>query len=128
MNKINNKESGVSNLGYLLTILVVLATVFSSYQILPFYYSYYELLGEMDAKAVMASELTDSKIIEGVKNVIRKNNIPVDVSELKINRFDDKIIISLSYQEVFFIDFGNGYDYDLWVFNFNPKVERRIGK
>ncbi len=120
------KEKGASNLSYMLTILVLLAGIFSASQILPFYYSYYELLGEMEAKAVNGREVSDQQIIEGVNNVIRKNNLPADIDSLKINRLDDKIIISLDYEEVFFVDFGSGYDYDLWVFKFSPRVEKNI--
>lgn len=120
------KEKGASNLSYMLTILVVLAGVFAASQILPFYYSYYELLGEMEAKAVNGSEISDQKIIEGLNNVIRKNNIPADIEDLKINRLENKIIISLEYEEVFYVDFGDGYDYDLWVFKFTPRVEKNI--
>ena len=118
------REGGFTNLGYLVTILVIVASVFAISQIGPFYYSYYELRGEMDAKAVNADQLKDSQIIEGINSVLKKNNIPADIENLKINRLTDKIVISLEYQEVFYIDFGGGYDYDLWVFNFKPTVER----
>jgi len=120
------REKGATNLSYMLTILVVLAGVFSASQILPFYYSYYELLGGRDANAVNGREIRDQQIIEGVNRVIRKNNIPADIELLKINRLEDKIIISLDYEEVFYVDFGSGYDYDIWVFKFSPRVEKNI--
>jgi hypothetical protein len=119
-------QRGVTNIGYLLTILLILASIFAISQIGPFYYSYYELRGEMDAKAVMGKDLSDARITEGINQVVKKNNIPANIEDLKINRFEDKIIISLEYEEVFYVDFGSGYDFDLWVFKFNPKVERPI--
>lgn len=119
-------QKGITNLGYLLTILVILASLFTAYNVFPFYYSYYELRGEMDAKAVKASELSDKEIIEGVNQVIRKQNIPANIEDLKINRLDNKIVMSLPYEEVFYVDFGNGYDFDIWYFSFNPTVERPL--
>lgn len=119
-------EKGITTLGYLLTILLILSSLFTAYNVLPFYYCYYELRGEMDAKAVSARELSDKEITEGINQVIRKNNIPADIEKLQINRFDDKIVISIAYEEVFYVDFGHGYDFDIWYFSFNPKVERPL--
>ena len=52
--------------------------------------------------------------------------ISISIEDLKINRLDNKIVMSLSYEEVFYVDFGNGYDFDIWYFSFNPVVERPL--
>lgn len=118
-------EMGFGSLGGLLFVLFGLIAVFLASQVIPFYYSYYEIQGLMQAQADVSSELNDRDIRQNITQEIKKLNIPVNPEEeLKINRLNDGIIIDLYYQEVLYVDFGNGYDYDLWTFTFNPRGER----
>lgn len=118
-------NQGFLSIGALLFILFVSAAVFLGSQIIPFYYSYFEIQGLMQAQADKASEFTDKEIYQTIRAEMKKLNIPADPEEdLKINRFNNKVVIELSYQEVLYVDFGNGHDYDLWTFDFNPRGER----
>jgi len=124
---IRTRENGVSNLGILLFVFFVLGGVYVSSQVFPFYYSFYELQGLMQAQADKASEFSDAEIKSNIAREIRKHGIPADPDEdIMINRFSGKIVIECSYEEVFYVDFGDGYDYDLWTFQFNPRGESRL--
>lgn len=120
-----HRERGIGRLGMLIFILIVLATGFVAWQIVPFYVYYYDIVGMMEAQAKKASVFKDSEIRQTLKERIRDLELPVDNpdDDLKINRFDDKIIIDLKYTEVFYVDLGEGRVYDLHYFNFNPHVE-----
>lgn len=119
-------QGGASRIGMLLMVLFLLVFIFVGFQSAPFYYSYYELKGLMQAQADRAEELNDGKIVENITNAIKKLNIPVSPEELRINRYSGKIVIEIQYSEVLFIDFGGGYDYDLWEFEFNPRAESAL--
>lgn len=119
-------ERGASNLGILITILFLLAIIFVGFQCAPFYYSFYELKGLMQAQADKADEFTDGQILENITRAIKKLQIPVNPEELKINRYAGKIVIEINYSEMLYVDFGGGYDYDLWEFNFNPRAESAL--
>jgi hypothetical protein len=123
---VQSDQRGASNLGILTTILFLLAAIFVGFQSAPFYYSYYELKGLMQAQADKAGEFTDGQISENIRKAIKKLNIPVDSEELKINRYAGKVVIEIEYSEVLFIDFGGGYDYDLWEFEFKPRAESSL--
>jgi cell division protein FtsL len=118
-------EMGFGSLGSLFFVFIILLVVFVASQVIPFYYSYYEINGLMQAQANISSELSDRDIRRNITQEIKKLNLPVNPEEdLKINRTNGGIVIDLYYQEVLYVDFGNGYDYDLWTFTFNPRGER----
>ena len=119
-------QKGANNIGILLFILFILSGVYVCSQVFPFYYSYYELKGLMESQAEKANEFKDGDIKRVLTRAIKKLDIPADPEELKINRFSGKIIIELKYSEVLFVDFGGGYDYDLWEFNFQPRAEKPL--
>lgn len=119
--------SGMSRTGLLLVVLFISAGVFIGSQVLPFYYYYHELLGMMEAQARKASVFTDQEIRQTLLAEIKKLEIPIESpDELKVNRFNNKIVIELSYQEVLFLDLGGDRVYDLYVFEFNPRVEQPL--
>lgn len=119
-------QKGASNLGILLSLLFTFAGIFVAYQVLPFYYSFYELQGLMESQAEKASEFKDGEIIRVLTRTIKKLNIPADPENIRINRLSGRVIIELNYSEILFVDFGGGYDYDLWEFEFNPKAEKPL--
>jgi len=120
-------ENGLNRLGVLFFLLFVLVVGFTSWQIIPFYYYYYELIGTMESQADKASVFTDREIREVLNIKIRKLEIPIeDKDDLKIHRFNNKIIIELEYEEVFYVDLGEDRVYDIHVFKFNPRVERPL--
>ena len=81
----------------------------------------------MQSQADKASVFTDAEIREVLLKQIKKLEIPVDSpDDLKINRFGNRIVIELKYQEVLYLTLGEEYDWDLHVFEFNPRVEQDI--
>lgn len=126
INKSTHTQTGASNLAILVFILCILAGVYVCSQVFPFYYSYYELKGLMESQAEKGGELKDGDIKRVLTKAIKKLDIPADPENLKINRYAGKIIIELKYSEVLFVDFGDGYDYDLWEFNFEPRAEKPL--
>lgn len=120
------RDGGQTRLGLLLFLLLLVAGVWAGFKIIPFYYYYNEIQGLMDAQAAKASLFSDEKIRKELLKRIRKLEIPInDPEDLKINRFDGKIVIDLKYEEVLYIDLGEDRVYDLWIFKFNPHVERQ---
>lgn len=117
-------ERGGSRLGWLLTILIFLCGFYACWQIFPFYYYYYELVGLMEEQANKAQVFTDDEIRRNIEKKIKELDIPVDdMDDLKINRFNGKIVIDLQYSEVLYVDLGDK-TYDLYTFQFNPHVEK----
>jgi len=123
---LRRSEDGISRLGVLIFVLIIVAGLFVSYQVFPFYYYYWELEGLMQAQADKASVFSDEEIRRNILEKIKKLEIPIDDPEdLKINRFDGLISIDVAYDEVLFLDWGEK-TYDLHVFHFNPHVEQPL--
>ena len=118
---------GMSKLGALFFVTIFGSVTWVFYHVIPFYYSFYEIEGQMEALAVKASLFSDSYIQQELMRFIKKLDIPVDNPEdIKINRFEGKILIDLKYQEYLTLELGEGRDYDLWIFDFNPHVEHEF--
>jgi hypothetical protein len=113
----------MSRLGVLLLVLIVSCGVFVGSQVFPFYYYYWEVQGLMEAQANKASVFSDREILQTLKESLYKLKIRYSEDDLKINRAGGRIYIDLTYEEVLYVDFGEGYDYDLHVFKFNPHAE-----
>ena len=113
------------SVGLLLTILVVGAMVFAGRQVVPFYYYYYEFLGQMEAQARNAATNTDGQIRRYLVQRARELELPLGSPEddIVITREGNKITIETHYTEVFYVDLGEGYSWDLWFFKFFPRVE-----
>lgn len=124
---------GISRLGALVFILCLLFGWLLGRQVVLFYHDYYDLVGMMEAQARKASVFTDAAIARTLVRRINDLEIPVDDPEkaLKIERLADKIVISMSYEEVLYLDLsylglGDDMQFDLWVFKFNPRAEQKL--
>lgn len=126
----NVVENGVSRLGLLFFVLVIVSVVYSGSQIIPFYYDYYEIKGLMEGQADKASVHTDHQIRVAIRKKIVKLGIPIDIEDLddhlEIARLSGKIVIDLKYQEVFYVTLWDDTDKEIYVFDFNPHVERNL--
>ncbi len=121
------RSRGISQLGLLFFSLIAAAFLFAAYQIMPFYYGYFELQGQLQALAKKGSVLNDKEIRIRIWQVINEQQIPIESDEeIKINRTGGKIIIDIEYSEVFYVDLGDERVYDLWVFDFNPHAEEKL--
>ncbi|MDD2942566.1 MAG: DUF4845 domain-containing protein [bacterium] len=120
-------QRGISRLGLLLTLLFFGLGIYFGSQIIPLYYSYYEVLGQMEAKARKASLESDQEIKRFLLKKIESFNIPIeDPDDLEINRVGGKIIISFSYIETVYFRINDDYDWDLFDLDFSPYVEVAI--
>ncbi|MCC6220319.1 MAG: DUF4845 domain-containing protein [Deltaproteobacteria bacterium] len=120
-----SSNGGIGRLSILLIILLVVSSVYVGNQVIPFYYYYHEISGLMENQAAKASIFSDEQIRKTLMKQIKKLELPIGEEEdLKINRFDGKILIELEYEEVLYLDLGEDRVYDLYVFKFNPRVQR----
>lgn len=117
-------SSGYTQLGLLLSLIFGGVIFYFCWQVVPFYYYYYDLQGLMQAQANKAQVLTDVQIRENLMEHIEKIGIPIDrEDDLIINRSHNLISISLDYSEVLYVDLGEDRVYDLHIFHFQPHAE-----
>ena len=120
------EQKGGGRLGTLITILVLAAGVWASFQVMPFWLNYSELKNLMEAQAAKASVFSDHQIRKNILGKIKELELPIDdPDDVKINRFDGRIVIETEYEEVLFLDLGEK-TYDIYVFKFHPVVEHRL--
>lgn len=126
-------DQGVGRFGVLMFVLFSVAGIWAGFQVLPFYYSQEELKGHMHAQVKKASLFRDDQIRKNLWKSVRELGIPLeDPEEIRINRFDGKIVIETSYEEVLYLELG---EFGLWsglgdaegvwdihIFSFNPTV------
>lgn len=117
------KARGIGKLTFLVFGTIIGALVYAGFQIIPFYYCYFEILNQMDSAVRVASTQSDQELRQKLLYHIKKLGIPVDPEDLQILRKDGSMKISLSYDEVFYITFQDK-DYDIHVFHFDAVVDR----
>ncbi len=121
------RHSGVSRLGVLLFVLFIVACVWAGSQVFPFYYYYWEIVGLMESQAAKAQEFSDWQIRNTLIKKIRELEIPLqDEDNLKINRFNNKIVIEFEYEEVLLLELDDEHIYEVYVFQFHPHVEHDL--
>lgn len=123
MRTLSRVEAGVGKITAVFFALVIGVVFYSVYNIAPFYYYYYELLNQFDAAIRVASEYNDKEIRNKLVYHIKKMQIPCDPEELRIERYDDRMKISLDYTEVFYITW-DGKDHTIYEFPFHAEVDR----
>jgi hypothetical protein len=117
-----NAERGIGKLTLLVFGLLVFAVLFSAYHIAPFYYYYFELKNHMRTVIRVASTNSDQEVRQKLMYHIKKMQIPMDPEDLKIERDEGVMRISLAYDEVFYITW-NEKDYDIHTFHFHAYEE-----
>lgn len=98
------------------------AIVFTSYNVVPFFYYYLELENQMQAVIKVASVYTDEEIREKLLYHIKRMEIPADLEELQILRQDGTMTIALPYTEIFYITYQEK-DYEIYEFEFYAFAE-----
>ncbi len=118
-------QRGVNRLAVSLLLLLCASILWTAYQILPFYYDYWELEGLMQQQARHAEDFKDDEIRKTILAEIKSRDIPIDdEQDLKINRAGGKMEIDLEYDEVLSIPWKDK-DYDIYVFHFNPHADQK---
>ncbi|MGI6681353.1 MAG: hypothetical protein ACOX3T_07730 [Bdellovibrionota bacterium] len=104
---------------------LALIIVFVLYNVIPFYYYYFEIKNQMFKLSNLTNEKTDIEIKEKLYAQIKYLKIPARKDDIIITRTRNEIKISLEYNEVFYITIGKK-DYDLYIFNFLAEVKNKI--
>jgi len=116
---------GVGKLTLLIFGTLTAAVLYSAYHILPFYYYYYELQSHMEQMIKVGYMNTDLEIRQKLGAQIKFNSIPAEVKNIKIERGDHFMKISLPYEEIFYITWM-GQDYDIHTFEFFAYAEGKF--
>lgn len=123
--RIHQGQSGIGKLTFIVFATIIGVVLYCGYHILPFYYYYYELMNQMESVTRVASSETDQEIRKRLMYHINKMQIPIRRPEdLKIERDNGYMTISLAYQEVFYISW-QGKDHDIHKFDFNAYVRKK---
>lgn len=115
-------EKGISWLTFLVFGTIMAAALYSGYNILPFYYYYFELVNQFESAIRVASTEPDSKIREKLNYHIKKMQLPVELEQLKIMREGRKMSIELKYEEVFSVTWQEK-EYEIYTFPFHAFAE-----
>ena len=70
----------------------------------------------------VADELKDSEIRKRIEEQLKSLKIPADISDVRIERRAQTMLLSLDYIEILTLGFGD-YKFDVWRFNFLCEVE-----
>lgn len=114
----STKNRGVGKITFLVFATLCSAVAYSAYQIIPFYYYYFDLKNQFKQMIKVASVDTDEEIRRKLMTFIKQYQIPVEPEDLRIERSDNTMKISLKYQEVFYVTF-QGKDYTIHTFDFD---------
>ena len=121
-NWIGISQIGASRITTIFFATIFGAVIFLGYKITPFYYSYFELHNQLAAMIAHGDTLKDEEIRKRAGKFIKDLQIPAEAQDLKIDRRDRHLKLSISYTEVLFIEVGS-FSRDLWDFPFSIKVE-----
>jgi len=124
-----SNEQGIGKITFLVFATLICAAIYTGFRVLPFYYYYYELRNQMEAAIRVSSSETDEEIRKKLNYHIRKMDLPVGSNEelreaLRIDHEGDRMRISLSYTEIFDVDFM-GKNYVIRKFNFTAQAGGR---
>ena len=124
--KLNSNQAGVGKLTLGVFGLIIFVVLYVAYHVLPFYYYFYELQGNMDRMVTVASVENDKTIRQRLLYQIHWMQIPARDEDLILERIDARRIkISLKYKEVFFIRWGEK-DYVIREFPFHAYAESAL--
>ena len=94
-------QRGLGRLTLLVFGAIGAVVLFCAYQIIPFYYYYYELLNQMESVIRVAGVEDDKSIRTKLAYHLKKMQIPAEIDDLKISREGNLLRLSLKYQEYF---------------------------
>jgi hypothetical protein len=116
---------GASKLTLLVFGLILWALGYAAYHIVPFFYYYYDLKNQFKQVIKVAALESDEEIRRKLMTFIKQYQIPVDPEDLRIERLDDTMRISLKYQEIFYVTFREK-DYTLHTFDFDATTQGKF--
>ncbi len=122
---IAREQRGASTLTTVVFGALLAVVVFVAYNVLPFYYYYFDLKNQFQQVIRVASVDTDEEIRRKIMVFIKQYGVPIDPEDLRIERYDDTMKISLKYTEIFYVTF-RGKEYTIHKFNFDATTEGKF--
>lgn len=117
-----NYQRGIGRFTLLVFGLLGAATIFVAYNVLPFFYYYFELTNQIQSLVAAAGNNSDTEIRNKLMYHIKYMGIPAEPGDIKILRQDAYITISITYKEYFYVTW-KGKDYDIHTFNLTATGE-----
>lgn len=114
---------GASRQGMLVFVLFLICGIYFGSQVISYYYSYFEMQGQMEAQGEKAQVHSNDQIRNYLwRDVVRKLEIPLESrDDILIERSGRQITISTYWEEPLYIELLDFY-YELYVFKFEPRV------
>ena len=123
--KQKRNQLGVGKLTLLIFGSIVFSGFYYAYNVLPFYYYFYELRSQFQACIRMGSEETDEEIRKRVYAKIDELEIPADKETLVLQRNGNRMHIRIRYREYFDI-YWKGKRYNIQKFDFDADMEDKF--
>jgi hypothetical protein len=94
-------SEGKSTLGCIFYLLLFIAAVYASIQVIPVYYANLNFGTDvkMEVSRAGARTLGDEKIVEELLDLARKNDVSLEKNDIKIEHFPDELRITITYCE-----------------------------
>lgn len=119
--RVRRPERGRGKLGTAVVSAVLIVVGFVGYNVVPFYYYYFELTNQLRALISTADRNNDAAIRARVMQIVRELEIPAVERDVQIDRRDGVITITLPYSEVIYFTF-QGKEYDLYRLRFRASA------
>lgn len=110
----SRNEKGIGKFTVLFFGAVISGGFYLAYQILPFYYYYYELQTHFQQIARVGSAETTKSIRRKLGDHMKWMQIPADAEDIQINKSQTEIQLELEYTEYFDVPFLD----ETWEFPF----------
>lgn len=120
--RLTNEETGLGKLTAIFFGGLVLITLYIGYNVLPFFYYYFELKSQMESLIRVAPVYTNEQLREKLHYHMKQLKIPADINDVEIERAGNRIKMSLAYSETFYITYQDK-DYDVMTFDFLAEEE-----
>ena len=118
------QKLGLSSITLIFLIVVMGSLAYTIYQVAPFYYYYYDLLNNMEVIVKEGTRDTDQQLKDKIYKKVKELGIRADPQDIVIlHDMKDNLSVELKYEEVFYTTIA-GKDYDIYVFDFDAKIER----
>lgn len=115
------RERGIGYLTLIVFGTLIAALIVAGYNIIPFYYYYFELENQLTQLVRVSSIYTDEELREKLKAHLKRMDIPATIDDLKIRRFGHEVKMEMEYEEDFYLTF-RGKEYDIYTFYFHAEA------
>lgn len=112
-----SQRAGRSNLGCLVTLLVISVIIYLGVKIGEVYWRAYEFRDAMRQEVRFASQISDDRMLLHLRALADTIGLPEEAKQIRISRSTNRIVVEASYSE--------SVELPLVVrrFHFNPRAE-----